>query len=53
MALAAMGVPPTVLLVVGGLGVVASGFYSLQQAAWERREHRPETMTEFERQFVK
>jgi len=53
MVLAAMAVPPTTLLVVGGLGVIASGLYSLGQAGRERREKRPETMTEFERQFVK
>jgi hypothetical protein len=52
MILAAVGVPVGRLLVIGGLGVIASGFYSLYQAARERREHAPETMTEFETAFL-
>jgi hypothetical protein len=50
--LAAMAVPPGALLVIGGLGVILSGVYSLWQATAERRERRPQTMTEFERQFL-
>ena len=40
-------------MTVGGLGVMASGLYSLWQGTRERREHLPETMTEFENQFLK
>jgi hypothetical protein len=53
MVLAAMAVPPGALLIVGGLGVIAAGVYSLWQAARERRQRLPETMTEFETQFTK
>lgn len=52
MALAARGVSPQTLIVLGGLGVTASGVYSLYQAHGERRHRQPETMTEFERQFA-
>ena len=52
MMLAAMAVSPQTLLVVGGIGVIFSGFYSLYQAAAERKRHQPETMAEFERQFT-
>lgn len=52
MVLAAMAIPPGMLMIIGGLGVILSGFYSLWQAARERRELRPETMAEFERQFL-
>jgi hypothetical protein len=52
MVLAAMAVPPQTLLIIGGTGVILSGLYSLRQAAWERKQHRPETMTEFERHFT-
>lgn len=52
MALAAWNVPPQALLIVGGAGVILSGLYSLYQASWERKQHRPETMTEFEHQFA-
>ncbi len=51
MGLAALSIPPAVLLTVGGLGVVLSGVYSFWQAAWERQHRGPETMTEFERQW--
>lgn len=52
MALAAMALSPQVILVVGGAGVVVSGLYSLYQAGWEKRHHRPETIAEFEHQFA-
>lgn len=48
MGLAALSIPPGVLLTVGGLGVVLSGVYSLWQAGWDREHRGPETMTEFE-----
>ena len=38
--------------IVGGLGVIFSGVYSLLEAARERRECRPDTIPEFERQFT-
>lgn len=50
--LVALAVPPGALLVAGGLGVIASGVHSLWQARRERREHGPETMADFETQFV-
>jgi len=52
MVLAAMAVSPQTLLIIGGVGVILSGVYSLYQAGWERRHHQPETMTAFERQFT-
>lgn len=52
MVLAAMAVSPQTLLMIGGCGVIVSGVYSLYQAAWERKLHQPETLTEFERQFA-
>jgi hypothetical protein len=52
MLLAGMAVSPRTLLIVGGSGVILSGFYSLYQAARERRQHQPETITAFERQFI-
>ena len=51
MGLAALSIPPGVLLTIGGLGVVLSGVYSLWQAAWERKHRGPETMTEFEHRW--
>jgi hypothetical protein len=51
MALVFYGVPPGALIIIGGLGVMLSGLYSLWMASVERREQRPETMSEFERQF--
>jgi len=48
----ALGTPTVVLLFIGGLGGILSAIYSLRMASWERRERRPETFTEFERQFV-
>ena len=51
MALAAYSVRPETLILIGGLGVIASGFYSLRQAARERKEHRPQTFAEFESEF--
>jgi len=52
MVLAAMAVPPGTLILVGGIGVMLSGVYSLYHAAWERKRRCPETMTDFERQFT-
>lgn len=52
MTLAAMAVSPQTLLVIGGVGVILSGVYSLSQAVWERQHHQPETIAEFERQFA-
>jgi hypothetical protein len=52
MVLAAMAVPPGVFLVIGGLGVILSGVYSLWQAVRERQADYPNTMTEFESQYV-
>lgn len=46
-----LSVQPVTLLWIGGLGVIASGFYSLWQAARERKELRPQTFAEFESQF--
>lgn len=51
MALAAMHLQPETLLWIGGLGVIATGFYSLAQAARERKQRRPNTFAEFEAQF--
>ncbi len=51
MGLAALSVRPSTFLWIGGLGVIASGVYSLWQAARERKEHRPRTFAEFEAQF--
>jgi hypothetical protein len=51
MILAAMAFRPDTFLWIGGLGVIASGLYSLYQADRERREHRPRTFAEFEAQF--
>jgi hypothetical protein len=50
--LASWSVRPETLLWIGGLGVILSGFYSLWQAARERREHRPQTFAEFEKAFA-
>jgi len=49
----ALGTPPVALLFVGGIGGVLSALYSLRMASWEKRECRPRTITEFERQFAK
>ena len=49
--LTAMSVPPGVLLIAGGIGVILSGLYSLWQSAWERKLDSPETIAEFERQW--
>jgi len=46
--LTALSIPPSVLLVAGGIGVMLSGLYSLWQAAWERQQRGPETIAEFE-----
>jgi hypothetical protein len=51
MGLAILAILPMDFLWVGGLGVAASGGYSLWQAARERREHGPRTFTQFESQF--
>ncbi len=50
-ALAALGLSATELLMVGGAGVMLAGVYSYWQAACERRQHRPDTIVEFEAQF--
>lgn len=46
--LTALSIPPGVLLIAGGTGVMLSGLYSLWQASWERRHRGPETILEFE-----
>jgi hypothetical protein len=51
MLLAALSMQPETLLVIGGVGVLLSGIYSLSQAARERQEHRPETFAQFESQY--
>ena len=53
MALTWMQVQPVTLLWIGGAGVIATGVYSLCQAARDRKEHRPETFSAFEAQFEK
>jgi len=52
MVLAAWAVQPVTLLWIGGLGVIASGVYSLVLAAVERRDRLPRTFAEFEAQFT-
>lgn len=52
MALAALAVPVAALLAIGGSGVILAGLYSFWQAARERQHRAPETMAEFEHQFV-
>jgi MFS family permease len=52
MGLAAASAQPVDLLVIGGVGVVLSGVYSLLQAARDRRERQPQTIAEFEAQFA-
>jgi hypothetical protein len=52
MVLVARNVPPVALIVVGGVGVILSGVYSLWQGVREKRERRPDTMTDFEHQFL-
>ena len=52
MVLAGLKVPTTTILMLGGVGVILSGVYSLVQARRERREHRPQTVAEFESQFL-
>lgn len=49
--LAALSIPPGVLLIAGGCGVLLSGVYSLWQAAWERQHCGPETISEFEHRW--
>lgn len=44
MILAALAVSPQTLLVVDGIGVIFSGFYSLIQGGIERNRHQPETI---------
>jgi hypothetical protein len=48
----AIAVRPVTLIWIGAIGVILSGFYSLAQAARERREHRPQTFAEFEAAFA-
>jgi len=50
-ALTWMQFQPVTLLWVGGAGVMATGVYSLSQAARDRREKRPETFAAFEAQY--
>ena len=50
--LTALAVTPETLLVIGGLGVILAGLYSLWQAVRERKERRPQTIAEFESQFT-
>jgi hypothetical protein len=50
--LAALAVPPGALLIVGGMGVILSGAYSLWQGRRERRQRLPDTIQDFERQFT-
>jgi hypothetical protein len=52
MVLASLNVPTTTILTIGGAGVILSGAYSLAQARRERREHRPQTVSEFESQCL-
>jgi len=48
----AMSVHPETLLALGGLGVIASGAYSLWQAFRKRKQRLPSTIAQFEAQFV-
>jgi hypothetical protein len=52
MVLAASAVQPGTLLVVGGLGVILSGVYSLWQGIRERRERHLATIADFESLFT-
>ena len=52
MTLAYWAISPGTLILIGGIGVILSGCYSMWQAHCERREHVPETMAEFENQFL-
>lgn len=52
MLLASLGFQTTTVLALGGVGVMVSGLYSFAQARRERRENRPDTIAEFESQFV-
>jgi len=49
----ALGTPTVALLLAGGIGGTLSAVYSLRMASWERRERHPDTIVDFERQFVK
>lgn len=51
MALVAASVSPGMLLVVGGVGVILSGVFSLRQAGWELQQRGPQTIVDFEYQF--
>jgi hypothetical protein len=46
-----ISIQPETLILIGGLGVIGSGFYSLRQAVRERKEHLPRTFAEFEAGF--
>jgi hypothetical protein len=48
MVMASYEFQPQTLLCIGGIGILASSFYSLLQARRDRREHRPATFAEFE-----
>ncbi len=52
MALVAHSAQPCDLMVIGGIGVILSGVYSLWQAVRERKERQPQTIAEFEAQFT-
>jgi hypothetical protein len=48
MALTALAISPQTLLIIGGAGVIVSGFYSLYHATWDKRRCEPATITDFE-----
>lgn len=52
MSLAAFHFQPSTLMVVGGLGVILSGVYSLWQGLQERREKQLATIADFEAMFA-
>ncbi len=52
MVLSAYAFRPSTLMVVGGLGVILSGVYSLWQGLRERREKRLATIADFEAMFT-
>jgi len=51
MILSAYAIHPSTLMVVGGLGVILSGVYSLWQGIRERRQKNLATIADFESQF--
>jgi hypothetical protein len=52
MGLAAFHFQPSTLMVVGGLGVILSGVYSLWQGLQERRDKQLATIADFEAMFA-